>query len=104
VPSAADVISPWLAGLRLSDFPGSTPGVQAVNAAHSIKADIMSTMDIGSTVLDPALPGYVPFTTKTMVDRAHQLGMTVIPWTVCCLISFPVELIRRFIGEPPERC
>jgi len=83
VPSSADVVSPWLAGLRLSDFSGSTLGIQAVNAARSIKADVLSSMDsIGNTVVDPSLPGYVPFTTKEMIHRAHQLGMMVVPWTV----------------------
>lgn len=72
-----------MAGLRLSDFEGSTLGVKAVNAAKSIKADIMSSMDIATPVLDPTLPGYVPFTTKEMIDRAHKVGMTVKPWTVC---------------------
>ena len=95
-PSSADVVSPWLAGLRLSDFPGSTLGVQAVNAARSIKVDVLSTMDIGGTVVDPALPGYIPFTTKEMIDRAHQLGMTVVPWTVCRPISFPRLVLTKY--------
>jgi len=81
-PSSPDIISPWLAGIRLSDFSGSSLGVKAVNAAKSIKANIMSSMDAATTVVDPALPGYVPFTTREMIDRAHQVGMTVKPWTV----------------------
>lgn len=28
------------------------------------------------------MPGYVAFTTKAMVTKAHELGMQVKPWTV----------------------
>lgn len=84
--SAEDVngISPWLAGLKLSDFPGATMGIKIVEAAKSIKADILSpaAASDASPVPDPTQAGYIPFTTKDMVDRAHELGMLVIPWTV----------------------
>jgi hypothetical protein len=34
-----------------------------------------------SPVADPALPGYIAFTNKTMVDAAHRYGMQIKPWT-----------------------
>ncbi|KAF9458356.1 PLC-like phosphodiesterase [Collybia nuda] len=82
--TAQNGVSPWLAGLRLSDFPGNTTGVQLANAAHSINAQVLSPLDVDSAspVLDPTLPGFIPFTTKEMIDQAHTVGMVVKPWTV----------------------
>ncbi|KAG5654032.1 hypothetical protein H0H81_008048 [Sphagnurus paluster] len=79
-----DGTTPWLAGLKLSDFPGETLDLKVTNAAKSIKADILSPSAVSnnSPVPDPQQAGYIPFTTKAMVDLAHKLGMTVIPWTV----------------------
>ncbi|KAJ3933028.1 MAG: PLC-like phosphodiesterase [Lentinula lateritia] len=73
--------SPWLAGLRLDAFPGDM-SAQIASAAHAINADILSPADVASVVVDPTLPEYVPFTTRSMVDYAHHLGMLVKPWTV----------------------
>lgn len=73
--------SPWLAGVRLDAFEGDF-GVQVASAAHAIGADILSPADIASSVVDPTLPEYVPFTTREMVVGAHNLGMLVKPWTV----------------------
>ncbi|KAI0757351.1 PLC-like phosphodiesterase [Daedaleopsis nitida] len=76
--------SPWLAGLRLDSFPGPSLAKQVVQAAHAIKADILSpsASSFETPVLDPEMEGYVAFTTKEMIDTAHQLGMKVKPWTV----------------------
>lgn len=73
-----------MAGLRLTDFPGATTGVQLANAAHSIKAEVLSPLDVDSAspVLDPTQPGFIPFTTKEMIDQAHKVGMVVKTWTV----------------------
>lgn len=75
--------SDWLAGIDVDSFPGSTVGERVARAAKSIKADILSPVVVAyaSKVNDPSLPGYIPFTNKTMVDVAHQLGMLVKPWT-----------------------
>ncbi|KAJ3992017.1 PLC-like phosphodiesterase [Lentinula boryana] len=73
--------SPWLAGVRLDNFPGDI-GTQIASAAHAINADILSPADVASVVADPTLPEYIPFTTRSMVDGAHRLGMLVKPWTV----------------------
>jgi hypothetical protein len=61
-------------------------GAQIANAAKYIKADVLSPAAFywNGTSHDPSLPGYIPFITKDMIDHAHKLGMTVIPWTVRC--------------------
>ncbi|KAG7099551.1 hypothetical protein E1B28_001384 [Marasmius oreades] len=71
--------SPWLGGVRLDAFEGSF-GEQIAEAAHTISADILSPADMASREIDDS--GYVPFTTKSMVDRAHAFNMLVVPWTV----------------------
>ncbi|KAM6497988.1 PLC-like phosphodiesterase [Amanita muscaria] len=83
VVSDAHGISPWLAGLHLEGFPGSMD-VQIAHAAKYINADILSPAAFyeNGTSHDPSLPGYIPFATRDMVDRAHDLGMLVVPWTV----------------------
>lgn len=55
--------SPWLGGLDIDDFKGD-----AVKAAHSIGADVISP--------------YYKELSADMVDEAHALGMKVVPWTV----------------------
>ncbi|EGO02809.1 hypothetical protein SERLA73DRAFT_102799 [Serpula lacrymans var. lacrymans S7.3] len=75
--------SPWLAGLRLDDFPGSSPDIRIAQAARAIDADILSpSTSFYITPPDPAAKGSTQFTTKEMVDEAHRLGMKVKPWTV----------------------
>ncbi|KAJ7596632.1 PLC-like phosphodiesterase [Mycena floridula] len=75
--------SPWLAGLRLDSFPGQTLGEQIAEAAHFLGADILSP-EASSNISnpDPADEGYTPFATLEMVQKAHDLGMLVKPWTV----------------------
>ncbi len=76
--------TPWLAGLRLDSFPGPTLAHQVAQAAHSIGADILSpaASSFETPVPDPDMEGYASFTTKEMIDAAHQLGLKVKPWTV----------------------
>ncbi|TDL28770.1 PLC-like phosphodiesterase [Rickenella mellea] len=77
-------ISPWLAGIDLSRFNASTFGERLAQAAHSIRADILSPSaeSYVSPEPDPTMAGYIPFTTKEMVDKAHELGLAVKPWTI----------------------
>jgi len=108
-----NVTSPWLAGIKLVDFPDATIGAKIASAAKSIKANVLSPSAVSgqSPVPDPTQVGYIPFTTKDMVDRAHALKMTVIPWTVDRLsiadqlldwgvdgiiTDFPTQMRRRF--------
>ncbi|KAK7047781.1 hypothetical protein VNI00_006109 [Paramarasmius palmivorus] len=75
--------SPWLAGVFIDPSSSISPGVQLAEGAKSINADILSTADIAnSSAPDPTSPGFVPFTDKAMIDRAHELGLQVKPWTV----------------------
>lgn len=77
-------VSPWQAGLDVNSFPGDTAGARIANAAKSIGADILSPnfVDDVSPTQDPAVVGFIPFTTKEMVVQAQELGMQVKPWTV----------------------
>ncbi|KAJ7655194.1 PLC-like phosphodiesterase [Mycena polygramma] len=68
-----DNTSPWLAGLNLQNFTGSSLGVKIAHAARSINASILSPSAYNSPQ---------SLTTKEMVDQAHYLGMLVEPWTV----------------------
>lgn len=64
-------------------FPGLSLGEQIAEAAHSIGADILSPEDVASPLTpDPTDAGFIPFTTRDMVARAHRLGRMVKPWTV----------------------
>ena len=75
--TADNSTSPWLAGLRLDEFSGLSLGVRIANAASFIGAQILSP-----AAVDYSRPEYALFTTKDMVRRAHQVGMSVKPWTV----------------------
>jgi glycerophosphoryl diester phosphodiesterase len=74
--------SPWLGGIDIDDFPGASLQQQFVAATASFDADAVSPVHgdpQGGKVTDP---GYVPFTTRELVDAAHAAGMKVIPWTI----------------------
>ncbi|KAJ7102293.1 PLC-like phosphodiesterase [Mycena belliarum] len=79
-----DAPSPWLAGLNLQNFSGSSLGERVASAAHHINATILSSSAYDSPR---------SMTTRDMVDRAHQLGMLVKPWTVNRL-EIAEDLIR----------
>lgn len=69
--------SPWLGGIDADDFGGDL-----VNAASHLGFDAISPVHgtpQNGTVEDP---GYVPYVTADMVNRAHDAGMQVMPWTV----------------------
>jgi len=66
--------SPWQAGIPIGDLPGPSIDVKIADAARTIDADILSP--------STGTLNYMPFTTKAMIARAHELKMQVIPWTV----------------------
>lgn len=76
--------SPWLAGINLDAFNGPTLGEKIAEAAYSINANILSPVATSelSPVADPDQPEYSSFITKSMLIRAHELGLAVKPWTV----------------------
>ncbi|MBD5784877.1 glycerophosphodiester phosphodiesterase [Cellulosimicrobium terreum] len=69
--------SPWLGGIDIDDFDGDL-----VAAVDSFGADAISPVhgDPQNGSIDD--PGYVPFTTRQLVDDAHDAGILVVPWTV----------------------
>lgn len=74
--------SPWLGGLDIDDFPGSTLQSKYVAAARSFGVSTLSPVHgdpQGGQVGDP---GYQPFTTPELVREAHAAGMKVVPWTI----------------------
>ncbi|KAJ7693668.1 PLC-like phosphodiesterase [Mycena rosella] len=68
-----DEPSPWLASLNLHNFSGSSLGARIAGAAHYINASILSPSAYNSPL---------SLASREMVDRSHQLGMLVKPWTV----------------------
>lgn len=93
--------SPWLGGIDADDFGGDL-----VTAAAHLGFDAISPVHgtpQNGTVADA---GYTPYVTTDMVERAHDAGMQVIPWTVNdkptmrVLISKGVEGI---ITDYPDR-
>ncbi|CAD0089799.1 unnamed protein product [Aureobasidium vineae] len=94
---------PWLGGLDLDDFSGDW-----VAAAHSISSSILSPNHGTGNSSDATVnsPLYEPFTTKNVVDRAHALGMQVIPWTVDAEVTISKLLddgVDAIISNYPER-
>ena len=69
--------SPWLGGIDIDDFGGDL-----VKAAASFGADAISPVHGDPQNGKVGDANYVPYTTKAMVERAHQAGIKVIPWTV----------------------
>ncbi|GAA5895759.1 hypothetical protein JCM6882_001373 [Rhodosporidiobolus microsporus] len=112
--------APWLAGLDIETFEGETVGERVAHAAASVNADILSPVatSYASAAADPALEGWIPFTTPEMVSAAHSLGLRVAPWTpntlnlieylitdakVDGIITDFIANVRRFlIEEHPE--
>lgn len=69
---------PWLNGIQLdTEFGGDW-----VAAAASIGASFVSPVHGAPSSATVNTPGYVPFVTKNIVQRAHELKMEVVPWTV----------------------
>jgi glycerophosphoryl diester phosphodiesterase len=93
--------SPWLGGLDIDDFGGDV-----VKAAHSFGAHAVSPVHgspSSSTVDDPS---YRPYVTAAMVRSAHQLGMTVIPWTVddeATMSALVADGVDGLITNYPDR-
>ncbi|WTW98899.1 glycerophosphodiester phosphodiesterase family protein [Streptomycetaceae bacterium NBC_01309] len=69
--------SPWLGGIDIDDFGGDP--LTAVKSFGAAAFSPVHGFPQNGTVTDPA---YRPYVTKEMVDRAHRLGLKVIPWTV----------------------
>ncbi|OJT06157.1 Glycerophosphoryl diester phosphodiesterase [Trametes pubescens] len=79
-----NITTPWLGGLQLDAFRGPSLSEQVAQAAHHIGADVLSPSaeSFETPVQDPAMEGYVAFTTREMIEEAHRLGMLVKPFTL----------------------
>jgi glycerophosphoryl diester phosphodiesterase len=88
---SADGSYPWLNNIKLDAAPLNGDWVRA---AALTKASVLSPVHGTPSSATPNTPGYVPFVTKEVVDRAHKLGMDVIPWTVDYEVT-----IRKLIGD-----
>ncbi len=77
-----------------------------VAAAHSIGAGILSAKHGVPSNLTYNSVGYEQFTTPEVVQRAHQLGMKVIPWTVDHEVTIDAMIsadVDGIISNYPER-
>jgi glycerophosphoryl diester phosphodiesterase len=79
-----------------------------VLAAHSIGASVLSPNHGTGKTADATVNsvGYVPFTTKQVVEQAHSLGMTVVPWTVDAEVTISKLVddgVDAIISNYPER-
>lgn len=72
-----DGASPWTGGIDMDEFGCNLPA-----AAASFGADAISPVHGAPQDGRIGDAGYIPFTTREMVEQAHALGMKVIPWTV----------------------
>ena len=80
--------SPWLGGLDIDDFNGDL-----IAAVKSFGADAVSPVHGNPQNGKIGDFNYVPYTTKEMVEKAHQNNLKVIPWTVS-----DIETINHLIG------
>lgn len=97
---------PWLGGVSIDDFGGDW-----VAASASIGAKVLSPehgYSAGNPVEKVSVnsKNYTAFVTKDIVDRAHQAGMQVIPWTVDEEVTISKLIddgVDAIISNYPER-
>lgn len=75
-------VCPWLGGVDLDRFWGDY-----VQAAKSIGAAALSPVHGSPSSSSVSTPGYVPIVTEEAIERAHRLGMKLIPWMADSTIS-----------------
>ncbi|KAF8253194.1 glycerophosphoryl diester phosphodiesterase [Wilcoxina mikolae CBS 423.85] len=94
-------VYPWLGGLNLDDFGGDF-----VKAAKSIGAVVLSPVHGVPSSSSVNTPGYKPFVTKELVEKAHEEGLKVIPWTVddeSTIAKLMDDGVDEIISNYPER-
>jgi len=69
--------SPWLGGIDIDDFGGDP--IAAIDSFGAAAWSPVQGRPQGGSVNDP---GFVPYVTDAKVDRAHERGIEVVPWTV----------------------
>ncbi|MBE2997899.1 glycerophosphodiester phosphodiesterase [Nocardiopsis sp. HNM0947] len=93
--------SPWLGGIDIDDFDGDP-----VLAVDSFGADAFSPVHGFPQDGEVGDPDYEPYVTEDMVDRAHDLGIGVIPWTVDDTVTMQSLIdtgIDGLITDRPDR-
>ncbi|WP_225729004.1 MULTISPECIES: glycerophosphodiester phosphodiesterase [unclassified Nocardia] len=71
--------SPWLSPIRYEDHAGDPLGAIKALGANISSPSYVNPWDSAAKVGDP---GFKLTTTAEYVKKAHELGLTVIPWTV----------------------
>lgn len=92
----------WLNNIDLN----KTFGGDWVAAAASIGVSVLSPVHGTPSSFTVNTPGYKPFVTKDVVERAHKLNMTVIPWTVDYEVTIEKLIddgVDAIISNYPER-
>ena len=69
--------SPWLGGIDIDDFGGDP--IAAIDSFGAAAWSPVQGRPQGGSINDP---GFVPYVTDAKVDRAHDRGIKVVPWTV----------------------
>jgi glycerophosphoryl diester phosphodiesterase len=69
--------SPWLGGLDIDDF-GGDPIAAIASFGATTFSPVHGTPQNGKV----GDPGYRPYVTRALVNRAHRAGIKVVPWTV----------------------
>jgi glycerophosphoryl diester phosphodiesterase len=69
--------SPWLGGIDIDDFGGDP--IAAIDSFGAAAWSPVQGRPQGGSVNDPT---FVPYVTRDKVDRAHERGIAVVPWTV----------------------
>lgn len=97
----ASIPYPWLGGVNLDSFGGDW-----VAAAHSIDAGIVSPVHGVPSNATVNTIGYKAFVTRANTQRAHQLGMQMVPWTVndeSTMSKLVDDGVDAIISDYPER-
>ncbi|WP_242453430.1 glycerophosphodiester phosphodiesterase [Mycolicibacterium sp. P9-64] len=78
--------SPWLAGVNPASWASEATGNAVVGdpiaGATMVGANILSPGYSVPTGLTPKDPNFALVADKAFIDRAHALGLQVIPWTI----------------------
>ncbi|GAA2590533.1 glycerophosphodiester phosphodiesterase family protein [Actinomadura fulvescens] len=69
--------SPWLGGIDIDDFGGDP--LKAIKTFGAVAFSPVHGFPQNGKITDP---GYRPYVTKAMVERAHRMRIKVVPWTV----------------------
>lgn len=73
--------SPWFGGLDIDDYDGDLNAVAAALGANIISPDYNGSED-KDEAKSYGDDGFEFFTDRAFIDRAHELGLLVVPWTV----------------------